>query len=231
MIYLVLALVVSLGYLSGSIPVGYLLARLKGHNILQEGSGNIGASNVGRTLGTRWGIFVLILDAVKGFIPVLLLPSLSQHLVTSTSWLTETATQASLIGIATIVGHIWPFTLGFRGGKGVATGLGTILALSSLFADMMITPVVAACSAWILVTLTTRYLSLGSMIATVVYALAFLVTASELFSRAHFGLTLLSITVPVLVIIRHRTNIVRLIEGNESQWGSKKKHSSDDSQQ
>ena len=230
MIYLVLTLVVSLGYLSGSIPVGYLLARLKGHNILQEGSGNIGASNVGRTLGTRWGIFVLILDAVKGFIPVLLLPSLSQNLVTSTSLLTETATQASLIGIATIVGHILPFTLGFRGGKGVATGLGTILALSVLFTNMMITPVVAACAAWILVTLTTRYLSLGSMIAAVVYALAFLGTAPELFSRAHFGLTLLSITVPVLVIIRHRTNIVRLIEGNESQWGSKKKHASDDSQ-
>ena len=230
MIYLVLPLVISLGYLSGSIPVGYLLARLKGHNILQEGSGNIGASNVGRTLGTRWGIFVLILDAVKGFIPVLLLPSLSQNLVTSTSLLTETATQASLIGIATIVGHILPFTLGFRGGKGVATGLGTILALSFLFTNMMITPVVAACAAWILVTLTTRYLSLGSMIAAVVYALAFLGTAPELFSRAHFGLTLLSITVPVLVIIRHRTNIVRLIEGNESQWGSNKKHASDDSQ-
>ena len=65
MLYLVFALVISLGYLSGSIPVGYLLARLKGHNILQEGSGNIGATNVGRTLGTRWGIFVLILDAQK----------------------------------------------------------------------------------------------------------------------------------------------------------------------
>ena len=231
MLYLVFALVISLGYLSGSIPVGYLLARLKGHNILQEGSGNIGASNVGRTLGTRWGIFVLILDALKGFIPVLLLPSLSQKLVTSTSWLSETATQASLIGIATIVGHIWPFTLGFRGGKGVATGLGTILALSYLFADMMIIPVIVACVFWILITLTTRYLSLGSMIAVVVYALVFLFTAPDLFSRAHLGLTLLSITVPVLVIIRHRTNIVRLIEGNESQWGTKKKSSSDDSPQ
>ena len=231
MLYLVLALVISLGYLSGSIPVGYLLARLKGHNILQEGSGNIGASNVGRTLGTRGGIFVLILDALKGFIPVLLLPSLSQKLVTSTSWLSETATQASIIGTAPIVGHIWPFTLGFRGGKGVATGLGTILALSSLFADMMIIPVIVACVFWILTTLTTRYLSLGSMIAVVVYALVFLFTAADLFSRAHLGLTLLSITVPVLVIIRHRTNIVRLIEGNESQWGTKKKGSSDDSPQ
>ena len=231
MLYLVLALVISLGYLSGSIPVGYLLARLKGHNILQEGSGNIGASNVGRTLGARWGIFVLILDALKGFIPVVLLPSLSQNLVTSTSWLSETATQASIIGTATIVGHIWPFTLGFRGGKGVATGLGTILALSYLFADMMIIPVIVACVFWILTTLTTRYLSLGSMIAVVVYALVFLFTAPDLFSRAHLGLTLLSITVPVLVIIRHRTNIVRLIEGNESQWGTKKKSSSDDSPQ
>ena len=212
MLYLVLALVIGLGYLSGSIPVGYLLARLKGHNILQEGSGNMGATNVGRTLGTRWGIFVLILDALKGFIPVLLLPSLSQNLVTSTSWLSETATQASIIGTATIVGHIWPFTLGFRGGKGVATGLGTILALSSLFAKMMIIPLIAACVFWILITLTTRYLSLGSMIAAVVYALVFLFTAPEdLFGRAHLGLTLLSITVPVLVIIRHRTNIVRLI--------------------
>ena len=97
---------------------------------------------------------------------------------------------------------------------------------------MMIIPLIAACVFWILITLTTRYLSLGSMIAAVVYALVFLFTAPEdLFGRAHLGLTLLSITVPVLVIIRHRTNIVRLIEGNESQWGTKKKGSSDDSPQ
>ena len=113
----------------------------------------------------------------------------------------------------------------------MATGLGTILALSYLFADMMIIPVIVACVFWILTTLTTRYLSLGSIIAVVVYALVFLFTAPDLFSRAHLGLTLLSITVPVLVILRHRTNIVRLIEGNESQWGTKKKSSSDDSPQ
>ena len=217
-----------LSYLLGSVSGSMLIGKFKGVDIRKMGSGNAGSTNAFRTQGFLFASGVIIIDILKGFIPVLLLPSLSQNLVTSTSWLTETATQASIIGTATIVGHIWPFTLGFRGGKGVATGLGTILALSSLFADMMISPVIAACAAWILVTLTTRYLSLGSIIAAVVYALAFLLNGPELFSRAHLGLTLLSITVPVLVIIRHRTNIVRLIEGSESQWGSKKKSSSDD---
>ncbi len=194
-----LALIVTaaLAYLVGSIPFGLLLARAMGLGNLREiGSGNIGATNVLRTGSKKAAALTLLLDAVKGAVPVLIARNL----------LGEDAAQVA--GLAAFLGHLFPVWIGFRGGKGVATFLGVVLALAW--------PVgVAACMTWLVVAYATRYSSLSALVAAALSP----VWAWMLGYQQTVGLILLLV---VLIFLRHHENISRLIAGTESRIGAKK---------
>lgn len=195
------AAMVLAAYLAGSIPFSLLIARwFGGIDLRQHGSGNVGATNVARTMGYRWGLVALLLDAVKGLLPTWGLPLL----------FFGGATHAEVLaGLAAIVGHMFPCWLGFRGGKGVATALGVVTILSW-------PATLAAFVAFALVFAASRIVSLSSIIASVVFAIAEMVAlwpapfAAATWSRGAFALA-----VPALIIYRHRANIGRLRRGEE----------------
>lgn len=186
-------------FLLGSVPFGVLVARSKGVNILEVGSGNIGATNVWRALGPGPGSVVFILDFAKGLAPALygLLALQAPHI-------------GLLLGIISVLGHSFSPWIGFKGGKGVATGFGAIVGA---------VPVVAAITlgTFLIVLAVTRYVSLASILASV----AMIVSAwlSPLPMEAQIALTLLGLW----VIFRHRGNIKRLMNGTENKFGRKKK--------
>ena len=187
------------GYLAGSVPTGVILAKLfTTKDIRQEGSGNIGATNVYRVLGARLGVLTLVGDVVKGVIPVLL----TRILLTDDLWIASVA-------LATFLGHLYPLFLRFRGGKGVATALGIFIVIA---------PLVVACAAgvFVVVAVVWRYVSLASLAASALMPL-FLVIAG--YSAVYIGLGLI---VGCLIFYRHRDNITRLKAGVEKKISRKK---------
>ncbi len=207
--------VAACSYLVGSIPFGLLVARLfTGTDIRKAGSGNIGATNVARTLGAKWGILVLLLDALKGLLPVLLIPPL---FVSPESLEFDHARVLS--GVATILGHMFPLWLGFRGGKGVATSLGVILVLGPW-------STLVAVSGFALTFLLTRIVALSSIVAAVAFGVAqFIQLGSTAFTHQKWSLAAFSIAVPLLIIIRHWSNLGRIMRGEEKKFsfGSRNK--------
>ncbi|WP_437223867.1 glycerol-3-phosphate 1-O-acyltransferase PlsY [Planctomicrobium sp. SH661] len=193
-------------WLIGSIPFSLLIGRIVGGiDLRQHGSGNVGATNVARTMGAKWGILALLLDAAKGALPVWLLPMLFQ--IPPHSQINVSV----MCGIAAILGHMFPPWLGFRGGKGVATALGvvTVLAPGAMGCAFLAFAVTFAIS---------RIVSLSSMVASLVFAIAQIVIAGpELWLPQSRSLGIFSIAVPLLIVLRHRTNIVRLWRGEEKQ--------------
>jgi glycerol-3-phosphate acyltransferase PlsY len=188
-------IVVIAAYLLGSIPTGLLLARAFGVDIRTAGSGNIGATNVYRTLGKRVGIMTLVGDCLKGMLPVLA----AHHLFGfSVEWL-------ALTGLAAFLGHVYTIFLRFKGGKGVATALGVFLALSPL-------SVLAALAVFVLVLWKWRYVSLASITA----AASIPVIIALLDQRP--VIILMSIAIAVIVIVKHRDNISRLRAGIENRF-------------
>jgi glycerol-3-phosphate acyltransferase PlsY len=179
-------------YLLGSIPTGLLVARARGVDIRAVGSGNIGATNVSRTLGKKLGALVLFLDALKGLIPVLV-----------ARWLHFPDELAAAVGLAAIVGHVFPVWLRFRGGKGVATGLGVFAGLSPI-------PAAAAVLVYLAVVLVTRISSVGSLLAATA-----LLAAMAIVEEPPPTL-LLGAAVWALILVRHRGNIRRLLRREES---------------
>jgi acyl-phosphate glycerol 3-phosphate acyltransferase len=199
-----LCLVALAAYLVGAIPFGYLVARAKGVDIFHQGSGNIGATNVGRVLGLRWGILVFLFDFAKGAGPVLvagLLPEPTDR---------ELPNHALpvLAGIAAFVGHLFPVYLGFRGGKGVATGAGVITVLVPLITLLVF-------AAWVVVVAATRYVSLASLIAAVLLFVLRLVLYDDPWGASERIVTLFCILAGALVFVRHQSNIRRLLAGTE----------------
>ncbi len=187
-------------YLIGSIPVAFLVGRANGVDLRKVGSGNLGATNVLRTLGWPWGLFVYVADMLKGVLPVLLLPTFA-HVRGGWPW-------GVAFGVAAILGHVRPiFLLGKGGGKGVATASGVFLALA---------PTAAACAliAFILVVAASRYVSLGSLIGAVVLPLVLLIQ-----ERQFTPLVLVSMSVSAFVFWTHRENIGRLRRGEERRIG------------
>ncbi len=188
-------------YLIGSIPFGYLIVRTKeGGDIRQTGSGGTGATNVSRRAGKAAGVLTLLLDASKGVAAVLIAQNLS-----GTDWVKAAA------AIAVIVGHIFPVWLGFRGGKGVATGVGVFLVLA---------PIALLCAGVIFVSIVffTRYVSLGSIMAAALIPL--LVWLQNVFVEPVADLRPLltaAVVGALLIIVAHRGNIERLARGTESQ--------------
>ena len=195
------AIIAVLGaYLLGAIPFGLFIAKaMAGVDVRTVGSGNIGATNVLRAAGVKAAVLTLLADCLKGGIPVLL----AGRLVPG-PWVPVMA------GMAAILGHNYPVYLGFRGGKGVATSLGVVLAASPWIGLLCLATWLAAAYLW-------RYSSLSSLVAFAVYPVAIFVTRSD---DAPQGL--LSLFVFGMMYYRHRENIKRLLAGTEPRIGQKK---------
>jgi len=204
---------VAIAYLIGAIPFGFIIGRIVGKiDIRQHGSGNIGATNVGRVLGSKWGLIVFVLDLAKGLVPVAVL---SRVLLAPQSH--DLPHWQVAAGIATILGHMFPCWLGFRGGKGVATALGVVAYLAPV-------PTAAAVVIFGLSFAIWRIVSLSSMLASIGFALCQVVLLwPALFSREHWSLSLFSLLVPALIIGRHRSNIARIWRGEEKKYRSGEK--------
>lgn len=193
-------------FLLGSIPTGYLMGRARGIDVRLHGSGNIGATNVGRVLGRNWGLAAFACDFLKGFLALFLLRIFvfPQDL----SWTVELLLVAC--GIAAVLGHTFTPWLGFKGGKGVATSAGVLGAL-------LPAALVIVFSLWAIVVLICRYVSVGSLLAAV--ALPPITLWLYPGQWVYFALACL---ICVLVVWRHCSNIQRLLAGTESKLGAKK---------
>jgi glycerol-3-phosphate acyltransferase PlsY len=196
-----------MAYLLGSIPTGFLVAKARGVDIRTVGSGNIGATNAFRVLGKGFGIFVLLMDALKGWVAV----QIGAHVVAQLlpgapiEYLRITA------GIGAILGHNFTCWLHFKGGKGIATSAGVLIALVPL-------ALVITLSIFIILFLTTRYVSIGSIAA------AFALPFATWFTTQHdVGLTAVMTAIGALAILKHRKNIRRLLNGTENRIQFKKK--------
>lgn len=189
-----LILLILISYLIGAVPIGYLVARAKGIDIRQRGSGNIGTTNVWRNLGPAAGILVLAGDVLKGVLAVLL----GRYLAGSDAQL--------LTALAALVGHSWSVFLGFQGGKIIATTLGVFLLLDPL--AMLI-----GLGIWLAVVGVSRYISLGSITAAAALPVLMLVLGR---SWTHL---LFALAVAAIAVYKHLPNIRRLLSGTESRIG------------
>ena len=204
-------------YLLGSIPFGWLIGQARGVDIREHGSRNIGATNCGRVCGKPWGVLAFVLDVAKGFGPTLAavawLPALADFQSERGRWLATV-----LVAAAPILGHLFPVWLKFKGGKAVATALGVVLAM-----PMLTVWALAAFGVWIVVTGLSRYVSVGSTVAALALAGLYL-----WFERAgawsdYLPVTVFVLLVVALVLVRHRSNYLRLWRGTENKvWGGKK---------
>lgn len=194
-------LLVLIGLLAGAVPFGYLAGRsMQGIDLRNVGSGGTGATNVLRTLGTRASAVVLVLDFLKGLLPVL-----------AARWLEVGEWWVALVAVATVVGHCWSPFIGFKGGKGVATGGGAAIALFPPV--LLVVPVI------LLVIWKTRFVSLGSLLgACLAVALA---TAFALAGALSWAYAAAIAAVAAIIIFRHRANIERLRTGSERKLGQK----------
>jgi glycerol-3-phosphate acyltransferase PlsY len=197
------ALALALAYLSGSLPFAYLAGAAKHVDLRKQGSGNLGATNVFRVLGWKIGLAVFLADALKGALPVLLLPPRIVSAQSPVVW-------AIACGVAAIAGHVRPLFLGFsRGGKGVATAAGVFFALAPV-------PMLVTFGIFVAVVLASGYVSLGSLLSAVILPSLLLLTQGP--SSPLFAVSLL---VAAFVFWTHRANIGRLRRGEEHRFGKR----------
>lgn len=202
---------ITAAYLSGSVPFGLLLGLSMGIDIRQSGSGNVGATNAGRMLGRKWGLLCFALDVLKGFGPVFAcgwaMGYLDGDVSASEAWAWLAVAAAAMLG------HIYPVWLKFKGGKGVATGLGILLGLW----PTLTLPAAGAVVTWLVVFAAWRYVSLASILAAVTIPTALLVNVLlgryPIAAASPFLIT--TTVLATLVVVRHRSNIARLCEGTE----------------
>ena len=195
------AFAVTIAYLVGSIPFAYLLSRRRGVDLRRVGSGNVGASNVLRTSGVRAAVLAMVLDGIKGAAAVLL----AQRL---TGGAAAGAAVPVAAGVASVLGHVYPIWLRFRGGKGVATAAGVFAVLTPMALGV-------AGGVFLLAVWMTRYISVGSLAGAA--ALAATAAASDVPGAVAAGASL----VLVLILFRHRTNVRRLLAGTERRVGQR----------
>lgn len=198
-------------YLCGSIPFGLVIVRaVAGVDLRKVGSGNIGATNAGRVVGKTWGIVVLLLDALKGAGPTCLAPWFAESLGLAV----DAETARVLAGATAILGHMFPVWLGFRGGKGVATALGVVAVLAWI-------PTLAAAVVFAVAVGIKRIVSLGSILAALTFAgVQLWLLRPQPFGAEHRSLALFALAIPVLIVVRHAGNIVRLMRGEEPTFQS-----------
>lgn len=186
-------------YLAGAVPFGMMIARkVADVDITQRGSGNIGATNVARELGLKWGLLTLLLDLLKGFVPVSLFAVLSPNQDLG----------LAVIGLSALLGHQFSVFKRFRGGKGVATALGVYLALAPL-------STLVAVVVFVLTVAVSKFVSLGSMLSACIMPVVFALTGRG------WVLITASILMAGLICLKHRENIQRLIRGEERKWVKK----------
>jgi glycerol-3-phosphate acyltransferase PlsY len=195
---------ISIAYLLGSIPFGYILVRLfRREDVRQQGSGNIGATNVARSGGTKLGVVTLLLDIGKAVAAVVIAKHLAHGLAPSAVYDMQVAA-----AVAVVVGHVFPLWLGFRGGKGVASALGVFLVLTwpSSVGILLVFAVVFAL---------TRYVSLASIVGLATFPLFGFYFVAQHTPMVKFGF----LFIPLLIIVKHHGNIRRLLSGTESRFG------------
>jgi len=203
---MILVCLAILSYFVGAIPFGMLVARTRGIDIMKVGSGNIGATNVVRALGPKYGILVFVLDVLKGAVPGIV----THFVVDAPKYGVQIQTWQFIFGVVSILGHMFSPFLKFKGGKGVATGLGA--ALGSV-------PLTGLCAFAVMIvsTLVTRYISLSSLIAaTSVIPISIWLTKDEPQTRP------ILVLMVVFIFYKHRSNISRLIAGTESKFTFRK---------
>ena len=188
-------------YLFGAIPFGLLVAKARGVDIRQHGSGNIGATNVFRVIGKGWGIFTFVLDALKGFIPAFFFPVIGKL----------GGDYGVLFGLLAIVGHSFPVYLKFKGGKGVATSAGMLLGVAPAAVGI-------GFLCWVVCLFASRIVSLSSILAALAVGISVWFLDETLIVR--IALSVLA----ALVVWLHRANIKRLMNGTENRFGKKKEH-------
>jgi glycerol-3-phosphate acyltransferase PlsY len=196
-------LLIVIAYFIGSIPTAVLVSKyFFGIDIRNYGSGNSGATNTFRVLGKKWGTFVMIVDVLKGVLAAFLYLLLPYYL--TNEW--DRTNFMIGLGLAAVVGHIFPIWANFKGGKGVATLLGMVVAIQ---------PLVALCvlGVFLLVLYLTRFVSLSSILASIAFPLFILV----IFNEPEPLYRVFAIAVALLVILTHQKNIGRLIQGNENK--------------
>ena len=195
-------------YLAGSVPFGFLIGKLRGKDIRTLGSKNIGATNVYRTVGKPWGLLAFLCDFLKGF-----LPTLAAQKFGGAEWL------PLAVGILTVAGHMWTCFMKFKGGKGIATGFGMLVALTPVL-------VFVAFAVWVVVMLVSHYVSLGSIVAAAFLMVAVWLPWHDWFScgmlRSCKGYHDLPLCILVTVLCafaiwKHKTNIIRLRAHAESK--------------
>jgi acyl phosphate:glycerol-3-phosphate acyltransferase len=204
------AVVAFVGYLLGSIPAGYLAGRIAGIDIRKVGSGNIGATNVTRTLGRLYGYSVFIVDFLKGFAAV----GMSIMIAKRAQPVSIPSELFGVVGaVACVLGHSFPVWLGFKGGKGVAASAGALFGLMPRVA-------LIAVAVWLIIFYRTRYVSVASMTAALAVPITIL---SMMFLGQTGGTALLyfSICLAAVVIVRHRSNLSRLVRGTEPRFKRK----------
>ena len=203
-------------YVIGATPFAVIITRCAGIDIRKVGSGNAGATNVGRAMGRRWGILCFVLDVTKGLVPTLTVGYLSDF-----SHHPSVAVQLLVMSVAAgaVIGHIFSFYLKGRGGKGVATSLGAVLGIYPWFTLSASIAFVV----WVVVTGVSRYISLGSIVASLLFLPIFLIVAIiaigvdatlDLYPQITFAAV-----ISLLIVFKHRTNIRRLIAGEENRMG------------
>lgn len=207
MIWLV---IVILCYLIGSFPSGYLVGKSQGIDIRQHGSGNIGATNVLRVMGKKWGYLVFFCDSLKGFISV----KVGVWLAASAGG--DTTLAGVLAGICCIVGHNYTVWLHFKGGKGIATSIGVLLAIVPIVIVLVILIV------WVAVFFVWKYVSLASICAALSLPVAVLALFPFVGYGSYWVLLVFSLIVAGLAVWRHRSNIDRLLHGKENRFGTKR---------
>ena len=197
------ALALAVSYAAGSLPFAWIAGRASGVDLRKQGSGNLGATNVFRVLGWKIGIAVFLADALKGALPVLLLPRMIDSPADPTLW-------AIACGVAAIAGHVRPLFLLFRkGGKGVATAAGVFFALAPI-------PMLVTFALFVAVVLGSGYVSLGSLLSAIVLPALLLATQGP---RA--PMFIVSLVVATFVFWTHRANIGRLRRGEEHRFGKR----------
>jgi glycerol-3-phosphate acyltransferase PlsY len=197
--------IIIIGYLFGSIPTAIIAGKLlKKIDIREHGSGNAGATNVFRVLGPKWGIIVLLIDMLKGFIPVFWIAGLI-HLQADTLIYYQI-----LAAISAIAGHVWTIFAGFKGGKGVGTSAGVFLGLAPL-------PLSAALLVFIIIVAVTKYVSLGSITASLIFLIILLLQKYVMQVNIPDILLYLAGAVVAIILYAHRSNIGRLLKGNENK--------------
>ncbi|MBN1864971.1 MAG: glycerol-3-phosphate 1-O-acyltransferase PlsY [Victivallales bacterium] len=202
-------------YLAGAVPWAYVLGKVNGIDIRDHGSGNVGATNIRRVLGWKWGVLCFLLDFLKGFTPALAAVLMVGH---GRFGIDDFAVVTACL--AAVAGHVWPVFLGFKGGKGVSTIAGVLLAvapLSLLFGGVI----------WFLVFNFSRYVSLASIssavflpLSAVFFSVSCIYPLSPILQGMLFGMSF-------LVILRHRGNIKRLLEGTENKFERKRGNTSE----